>query len=52
MAVTDDMLEIDQSQLAAFHSLLMSPGLNRNLQTKAQIISTHIDCFKLKWKRC
>lgn len=31
MAVTDDMLEIDQSQLAAFHSLLMSPGLNRNL---------------------
>lgn len=31
MAVTDDMLEIDQSQLAAFHNLLMSSGLNRNL---------------------
>lgn len=31
MAVTDDMLEIDQSQLAAFHNLLMSLGLNRNL---------------------
>lgn len=31
MAVTDDMLEINQSQLAAFHNLLMSSGLNRNL---------------------
>lgn len=31
MAVTDYMLEIDQSQLAAFHNLLMSSGLNRNL---------------------
>lgn len=31
MARTDDTLDIDQSQLAAFHNLLMSSGLNRNL---------------------